>query len=110
MPGLARVGDPVTCPNDIHGFPPFVIDVPVIGNFTNGSLNVFCNNRPAIRQGDLGTHLACPGPQVFVAATGSLRVLINSRPAVMDLSVTTHCGVSPGHVLAGMCSPNTLLT
>lgn len=107
--GLARVADAVFCNADIHGFPPFVISLPTVGSFTSGSTNVFCNSRPAIRQGDPGTHVACPGPNSFVATMGSPTVLINSRMAIRGGDVTTHCGLSPGNVIQGLTSFNTIV-
>jgi uncharacterized Zn-binding protein involved in type VI secretion len=102
---LARMFDPVTCPADVHGWS----ILPVTGLFMIGSLNVLANSRPAIRMGDGGPHVLCPGPNVFIASAGSPTVLINSLPAVRALDVTTHCGASPGFVMAGLTSPNIMV-
>lgn len=107
--GLARLMDPVFCGSDAHGFPPWVMTFPVTGCFISGSTNVFCNSRPAIRQGDSGIHVACPGPNSFTATIGSPTVLINSRMAMRGGDVTTHCGLSPGNVLQGLTSSNTIV-
>lgn len=105
MPNLARKGDPVNCPADLHGW----LSLPVVGVFTEGSSNVFCNNLPAVRLGDGGTHAQCPGPNNFKATSGAAKTLINDKPAVRDGDSTAHCGnpASRGQVMFGMTSPNT---
>ena len=104
MAHLARVGDPVTSSADIHGS----ASIPIVGNFTSGASNVFCNNIAVIRLGDTGVHVLCPGPNTFSASSGAAKTYVNNLPAVREGDSTTHCGnpLSVGHVLAGMCSPN----
>jgi uncharacterized Zn-binding protein involved in type VI secretion len=81
----------------------------VSGSFTSGSTNVFCNSRPAVRQGDSGSHVACPGPNTFIASVGSPTVFINSKMAMRGGDLTTHCGLSPGNVLQGFTSTDTIV-
>lgn len=106
---MARQFDPVYCGADIHGVPPWVMSFTVSGLFTAGSPNVFCNSRPAVRQGDPGTHAPCPSTNSFVATVGSPTVLVNGMMAMRGGDVTTHCGLSPGNVLQGLTSPNTIV-
>lgn len=107
MPAVARQFDMVHSDLDLHVNPAFwPIIVPVDGWFLTGSPNVFVNSRAAIRVGDGGPHLACCGPNLFVAATGSPNVFCNSVPLVRERDATLHCGLSPGSVNAGLCSPN----
>jgi uncharacterized Zn-binding protein involved in type VI secretion len=111
MPNLARQFDPVFCQDDQHGVFPWLIHFTVAGMFTSGSDNVFCNGLPAVRVNDGGIHVACSGPNTFVASSGSPNVFINNRAAVRSSDETIHCGnlLSKGEVLAGMTSPNTLI-
>ena len=96
--GLARYGDPVNCPADAHGW----TNNPVVGMFTTGSPDTFVNSMPHIRLGDGGPHVACAGPNTFVAASGSTNYFVNDRPAVRGGDATLHCGLSPGTVVLGM--------
>lgn len=107
MGAVTRQFDMVHSDLDLHVNPawwPIVFQVD--GWFTGGSPNVYVNSRQAIRVGDGGVHIACCGPQTFVAATGSPNVFCNSVPLVRELDATLHCGLSPGSVNAGLCSPN----
>lgn len=105
MPGLARLLDLVNCREDKHLFNPFSssfnFTAPVTGNFTEGSDNVFCNDRKAIRVGDAGVHTICPGPNSFKALTGASNTFINDRAAVRVNDKTLHCNLSEGSVTTG---------
>ena len=105
MPGIARQFDLVHSDADVHGVT-FPIVVPVDGWFTAGSPNVYANSRPVVRVGDSGIHVACCGPNAFIAASGSPNVFANSLPVVRERDATLHCGLSPGSVNAGLVSPN----
>lgn len=109
MANVARVGDPVFCPKDTHGVPPLIITLPVTGIFVSGSTNVLTNSLPTIREGDPGVHVACPGPNTFIAKKGASKTLVNSLPVMRDGDTTLHCGLSDGNVVKGMTSPNTFV-
>lgn len=104
--GLARQFDPVQNNADTHGW---WFSAPVYGWFFLGSPNVFVNSRAAIREGDGGPHVACPGPNSFKAVSGASKTLINSKPAVRNGDRTEHCNnpMSTGAVMEGFTSPNT---
>lgn len=104
--GLARQFDPVK--NDTHKHGWWFV-APVFGIFTAGSPNVFVNSRAAIREGDGGLHIICPGTNSFKATSGADKTLINSKRAVRNGDRTQHCDdfTSPGEVLGGFTSPNT---
>lgn len=104
--GLARQFDPVK--NNAHAEGWWFV-APVFGWFTAGSSNVFVNSRAAIREGDGGLHVTCPGPNTFKATSGADKTLINSKRAVRNGDRTQHCNdlTSPGEVMAGLTSPNT---
>lgn len=109
MANAARLFDPVFCAADVHGPPWWPLVFAVQGIFLEGSPNVTVNSLPAVRLGDGGPHVACCGPNRFVASSGHAKVTINSKPAVGDDNTTLHCGVSTGNVNRGMCSPNTTI-
>lgn len=90
MPPQCRLGDKSNVPADAHGCPacPHNATGPAI----MGSPTVFVNNKPALRVGDMGTHAACCGPNIWVAAVGSATVLINGMPAHRLGDQDTHCG------------------
>lgn len=111
MSNLARLFDPVACDRDQHVLSPFTgtftVIVPVVGLFTEGSDDVYCNDRKAIRVGDGGKHALCPGPNSFQAISGASKTFINDRPAVRSDDKTLHCMLSEGKVVVG--SHNTLV-
>ncbi len=90
MPPLSRLGDKSQVPVDAHGCPacPHSATGPAIA----GSPNVQANFLPALRVGDNGTHIACCGPNLWVAAKGSATVMINFLPAHRLGDMDTHCG------------------
>lgn len=104
--GMARKLDPVKNDLDPHGW---WFASPVYGAFLEGSNNVFVNSRAAVREGDGGTHVACPGPNSFKATSGASRTLVNSKKAVRNGDRTEHCNnpISIGAVMEGFTSPNT---
>lgn len=102
--GTARFGDPVSCPICVHGWTSF----PALGNFTAGSLTVYTNDRPTVRLGDGGVHVACMGPNTFVSTTGDPLTLVNDCPIVRGGDATLHCGINPGVVLPAFVSLNTI--
>lgn len=108
---VARKGDAVFAAADKHPSmqaPP----VPVTGNITEGSPDVFVNNFPVARKGDGGTHAACTGSNSFVIDEGSSVVFANDEPVALAGGKTIHCGDitadggSPGNILS-VTSPNT---
>ena len=105
MPGVARFGDPVSCPADVHGWTTF----PTTGLFVEGSPDVFCDDLPVVRVGDGGVHVACAGPNTFTAAVGAPDVLVNDQPAAFGGSATLHCGLSPGTTVPGLTSFSALV-
>ena len=88
--GYAAVNDKAQCPDDSHGCP--ACPHPVVGPIISGSPTVLVNGLPAARQGDVGTHAACCGPNTFTIAGGDPEVLIDGKPAAKKGSPTTHCG------------------
>jgi len=90
MPAAARIADLSRCPADAHGCPGCPHNV--IGPAVTGSPNVFINNMPAVRVGDIGIHAACCGPNMWKAAAGSSTVFINGKPAHRKGDMDTHCG------------------
>jgi uncharacterized Zn-binding protein involved in type VI secretion len=68
-----------------------------------GSPNVLVNNLPALRVTDQGIHIACCGPNMWVATKGSSSVLINNLAAHRQGDQDQHCG-SVGQLISG--SPN----
>jgi len=59
-----------------------------------GSPNVFVNNLPAARVGDVGVHAACCGPNMWKATAGSGTVFINKKKAHRKGDKQQHCGGS----------------
>jgi uncharacterized Zn-binding protein involved in type VI secretion len=100
-----RLLDRARNPADNHGCPtcPHAM---VIGPAIVGSPNVFINGLPALRKADMGKHVACCGPNSWMADKGSLLVNINGRPAFRKGDVSRHCG-GWGQLTEG--SPNVLI-
>ncbi|MBV8758068.1 MAG: hypothetical protein JO257_12350 [Deltaproteobacteria bacterium] len=90
MPPQARLGDKSNVPVDAHGCPacPHSCQGPAIV----GSPNVMVNNKPAIRVGDTGIHMACCGPNMWTAQAGSSTVMVNSMQAHRQGDQDQHCG------------------
>jgi uncharacterized Zn-binding protein involved in type VI secretion len=101
---MSRLGDKAQAPVDAHGCPgcPHT----VIGPAVMGSPTVMVNNKPALRVTDTGVHLACCGPNFWMAAAGSSTVLVNFLPAVRLGDMTQHCG-GVGQMVEG--SPDVLV-
>ena len=64
----------------------------MIGPAVTGSPNVLVNFRPALRMTDQGIHVACCGPNMWVATKGSGTVLINNLGAHRMGDQDQHCG------------------
>ena len=90
MPGACRLGDKANCPADSHGCTacPHNVTGPVV----QGSSDTIINGQPAGRQGDMGIHGLCCGPNTYAIAAGAPTVSINSRPAARLNDSTSHCG------------------
>jgi hypothetical protein len=58
------------------------------------------NDRPALRDQDMGIHAACCGPNTWTAVGGSHSVYINDRPAHRKGDTDRHCGGS-GQMIEG---------
>jgi uncharacterized Zn-binding protein involved in type VI secretion len=93
-----RLGDKAFVPADAHGCP--ACPHPCIGPAIQGSPNVNCNSRPALRVNDPGVHAACCGPNTWNAATGSGTVFINGLQAHRLGDTTAHCG-GTGQLIEG---------
>lgn len=85
-----RLGDRSFAQEDSHGCSACAHEV--VGPATSGSANVLINNKPALRTGDEGKHVACCGPNNWVASKGSPRVMINDRKLHRLGDRTVHCG------------------
>lgn len=92
MPGAARLGDLAKADSDAHGCPacPHTTTGPAVV----GSPDVFINNMPAVRVGDMGVHVACCAANTYTATAGSGTVFINNMAAHRKDDATTHCGGS----------------
>jgi uncharacterized Zn-binding protein involved in type VI secretion len=90
MPEAGRLGDMSEVKMDAHGCPacPHSAQGPAIF----GSPDVLINGRPALRVDDMGVHLACCGPNMWVARQGSATVLINNKAAHRKGDQDMHCG------------------
>lgn len=90
MPAAGRLGDKSSAKLDAHGCPgcPHSVQGPAI----MGSMDVFINNRPALRVGDKGLHAPCCGPNMWNAVKGSGTVMINGKPAHRKGDLDQHCG------------------
>jgi uncharacterized Zn-binding protein involved in type VI secretion len=85
--GNARLGD-LAIPTPVHTYPPHAI--------IEGSKDVFINNLPAARMGDmLAPHGCSTPPESIKIAKGSLTVFINGMPAARITDPTT-CGTIIG--------------
>ena len=104
MPSAGRLGDSAHVPADSHGCP--ACPHSAVGPATAGSLDVFINEKPALRVGDTGVHAACCGSNTWVAVGGAASVLINGRKAHRQGDSTAHCGGS-GSLVEG--SPNVII-
>lgn len=62
--------------------------------------------RPALRVTDQGMHIACCGPNMWVAQKGSTSVFINGLPAHRMGDVDQHCG-GVGYLIEG--SPDVIV-
>jgi uncharacterized Zn-binding protein involved in type VI secretion len=98
MASLARLGHHARVVADAHGCPacPHTCTGPIVV----GSCDVFVNGLPAAREGDLGIHAACCGPNIFHGGTGSTSVFINGKKALRKDDPTIHCG-GVGKVIDG---------
>jgi uncharacterized Zn-binding protein involved in type VI secretion len=94
-----RLADKAQAPPHPHGCP--ACPHPVIGPAIIGSPNVFINNLPALRVGDIGIHAACCGPNMWRADTGTPSVIINGRHAHRKNDKTLHCGAFAGNLIEG---------
>jgi uncharacterized Zn-binding protein involved in type VI secretion len=92
MPAAARLGDKAQVDADAHGCP--ACPHSAIGPITTGSPDVLVNGKPAARQGDLGAHAVCCGPNLFTIAKGSPTVYVNGKPFARMNDKTDHCGGS----------------
>lgn len=90
MPPQCRLGDKSQVPADAHGCP--ACPHPAVGPAVGASGNVNVNGRGAVRVTDQGKHVACCGPNTWVAAKGSGSVFINKLPAHRLGDTDTHCG------------------
>ena len=90
MPPQTRLGDKSKCDADAHGCPacPHVVQGPAV----TGAATVLVNNKPAVRATDSGVHVACCGPNIWVAAMGSFSVMIEYLPAHRKDDMDIHCG------------------
>jgi uncharacterized Zn-binding protein involved in type VI secretion len=90
MPGQGRLGDKAKAPPCVHSCP--ACPHTVIGPGIEGSPDVNCNKRPALRVGDPGIHMPCCGANTWKATMGSATVMINGKAAHRLNDMTTHCG------------------
>jgi len=98
MPEQGRLMDASKVGSDAHGCP--ACPHPAVGPAMTGSPDVFVNNLPALRLGDMGMHAACCGPNLWTAAAGSGTVFINNKKAHRKGDKDTHCGGN-GQLIAG---------
>ncbi len=100
MPKQARVGDigEVDSPGDAHGCPG--CPHPAKGPAIIGSPNVNVNSLPAVREGDVGIHAFCCGPNMWKATKGSGSVFINGKAAHRVDDAQQHCG-GKGKMVSG---------
>lgn len=102
---VARVGDTVFCPADIHNTPSGPVPMPVTGQIVAGVPTVLTGGSPTARLGDPGVHAVCLGPNNFTILTASLRVFAASQPVARMGDTTQHCtdvpGTSMGTILTG---------
>jgi uncharacterized Zn-binding protein involved in type VI secretion len=89
MPGAARLGDKAEG-IDAHG----CIAGPhrVSGPIVQGSPDTEANGKPLARQGDMGIHKICCGPNIFYIRTGSNSVFCNGKRVARLKDATLHCG------------------
>ena len=104
MPGLGRITDISSVGACAHGCP--ACPHPAQGPATQGSPNVFANGLPVLRQGDIGVHAVCCGPNTWQATSGSGTVFINGMPAHRMGDQCQHCG-GVGSLISG--SPDVLV-
>jgi uncharacterized Zn-binding protein involved in type VI secretion len=104
MPAAARLGDKAQVDADAHGCPS--CPHPAVGPIVTASKDVFINSKGAARQGDLGNHAACCGPNNFTVAKGSATVYVNGKPLARMNDKATHCG-GTGPIIEG--SPDVLI-
>ncbi len=90
MPAAGRIGDLSQCSADAHGCP--LCPHAAMGPAIIGSPTVLVNSLPALRQGDMGVHAACCGPNTWTAQEGSASVLVNGKPAHRVGDMDQHCG------------------
>jgi uncharacterized Zn-binding protein involved in type VI secretion len=90
MPGVCRLGDKAKIDADAHGCP--ACPHKAIGPAVVGSGNVNVNGAPALRQGDMGIHAACCGPNLWHVIQASAKVFVNGQPMVRKGDTTQHCG------------------
>jgi uncharacterized Zn-binding protein involved in type VI secretion len=97
MPGVCTLGDLAKVENHPHGGPccPHVCVGPAI----SASANVNVNGKPALRQGDLGIHSACCGPNMWKVIQASGAVFINGSPMVRQGDKTLHCNITKGQMI-----------
>ncbi len=90
MPFQGRTNDLAMVPADGHGCPacPHCCTGPAV----SGSPNVIVNGNAALRIGDPGVHIACCGPNMWIAAMGSSKVFINGSASHRIGDLTAHCG------------------
>jgi uncharacterized Zn-binding protein involved in type VI secretion len=100
MPGVCTIGDlaKTTTPHT-HGCPacPHICQGPAI----TASANVKVGGKLALRQGDMGLHAVCCGPNMWVVQQASGQVFINGSPMVRVGDKTLHCSTSPGKMITG---------
>jgi len=77
-----------------------------VGPAIAGSPDVKCNQRPALRVGDPGIHMACCGTNTWEAKTGASTVFINGKAAYRMADASKHCGTM-GKLIEG--SPNVIV-
>ncbi len=101
MPEAGRLGDKSSCPSDSHGCKGCSHSVE--GPAVQGSGDVFVNSLPILREGDMGVHSSCCGPNTWQADQGSATVFANGMPVHRLGDATKHCG-GDGNLVQG--SPN----
>ncbi|MBM3790533.1 MAG: hypothetical protein FJW35_09320 [Acidobacteria bacterium] len=99
MAKAGRVGDLAKADPHPHGCPG--CPHPAVGPAIIGSPDVLINFMPALRITDVGTHMACCGPNMWMAQKGSSTVLINYLPAHRMGDPTMHCATGPGNLSQG---------
>ena len=98
MPGACRLGDKANCPLDSHGCTACAHNV--TGPVVQGSSDTIINGQAAGRQGDMGIHGICCGPNKYAVKAGAPTVGINKKPAARMGDPTSHCGGS-GRIISG---------